>query len=298
MSVRVMADVWDNGPEDAAQCAVLVALANFCNDDGGNCFPSVARVAKMLRYSERTVQRAIASLVADGWMTVERAGGRGVFSSYTIDVRRLKGCHPVTLSAGETKMQKGDIHDRKGDILAQKGDIHDIPPDPLFGVTIMNHHEPSSIIPPTPLQGDCEEKEHEAHAEGNGSAKDEAATKAGARRMESVSAIAGGIDAEAERVMRECGFILSNSRLRAVVSAALSLEREKRSRTSGHEAIEVAAISDEMIENYRQYVTMGEFLRFTWGPRKFFGDGHWINWQGWPIDQQRIDMRRGARAGL
>lgn len=90
MSVRVMADVWEVGPSDAVECSVLLALANYCNDDGSNCFPSVPLLAKMTRRSERTVERAITSLEECDWVVVERGVGRGIMSRYHINVDLLK----------------------------------------------------------------------------------------------------------------------------------------------------------------------------------------------------------------
>jgi hypothetical protein len=56
-------------------------------------------------------------------------------------------------------------------------------------------------------------------------------------------------------------------------------------------------IADEMISNWREYVELGEFLRYTWSPRKSFSEGHWKKWQGWPLDRQVIALRNGARVG-
>lgn len=98
-----MADVWDFGPEDSVDCNVLVCLASHSNDDGQSCFPSIPRIAKMTRRSERTVQRAIVSLEEGGWLTVERGTGKGNPSQYAINVAKLKGCQPVTLSKEDAK---------------------------------------------------------------------------------------------------------------------------------------------------------------------------------------------------
>jgi len=92
-----MADVWDFGPDDPIDNSVLLRLANHCNDHGENCFPSIADVARAIRRSERTVVRSIAQLEIDGWIAVERGTGSGIFSKYSINVRRLKGCQPDTL---------------------------------------------------------------------------------------------------------------------------------------------------------------------------------------------------------
>ena len=108
MSVRLMADVWDNGPADATECAILLALANFADDKGGNCYPGNERLAHMARCTERTVTARIKTLTAGGWISVEQRGsGRGLASSYRLDVTRLKGeADAVKVEADVTKPVK------------------------------------------------------------------------------------------------------------------------------------------------------------------------------------------------
>lgn len=82
--------------------------------------------------------------------------------------------------------------------------------------------------------------------------------------------------------MRECNF--TNPRLLRVIAAAIMAQ----------------ALPDTpvlMVENWRQYVQIGEYLRFTWSPRKFFADGHWANWRLWPIDQARMKSDMQSRVG-
>ena len=90
MSVRVMADVWDFGPKDPIDCSLLLALANHCNDEGRNCFPSIERLSSMIRRSRATVTRSITRLETDGWISVQRGKGRGNISQYEVNVTRLK----------------------------------------------------------------------------------------------------------------------------------------------------------------------------------------------------------------
>jgi hypothetical protein len=132
VSIRVMADVWDFGPEDATECYILVCLANHCDDNGRSCFPSIARIAQMSRRSARTVVRVIAALEAGGWIAVERGVGRGVISQYTIHVAKLKRCQGVTFSEAE----KVTLAQQKVTLTTEKGDIDDNPPHPPLGVTV------------------------------------------------------------------------------------------------------------------------------------------------------------------
>jgi Helix-turn-helix domain len=121
MSVRVMADVWDNGPSDPTECAVLLYLANRSDDEGKNCFPSRALIAQKTRYSQRTVQRALISLEKGDWLSVFRGSGRGVISSYEVNISKLKGRHAVSERKTANEVKRETLTPRKGDTDAKKG---------------------------------------------------------------------------------------------------------------------------------------------------------------------------------
>lgn len=66
--------------------AVAIVLADAADADGSNIFPSVARVARLARCSERAVQTSLQELQAQGYLElVERGGGRGRPARYRID---------------------------------------------------------------------------------------------------------------------------------------------------------------------------------------------------------------------
>ena len=129
--------------KDATEVAVLSCLASHANDDGESCFAGIPRIAKLVRRSERTVQRTLDALEAAGWLTVLRGDGAGNFTRYEISVEQLKGCQDVTLLRKAKRVtlaqervtlttQKGDI----GDTLILKGNVSETkangtPPRPL-----------------------------------------------------------------------------------------------------------------------------------------------------------------------
>jgi hypothetical protein len=65
MSIHVMAWVFDSAPEDSnpTEMLVMLALADHANPEGGLSYPSVERLARYCRFSERTVQRTLRELV-------------------------------------------------------------------------------------------------------------------------------------------------------------------------------------------------------------------------------------------
>lgn len=83
MSIRVMSWVWDNGPEDRDELLVLLALADFA-DDNGACYPSMAGIAEKARLTERGARGIVRRLETNGWITTKVGGGRGGKSYYRL----------------------------------------------------------------------------------------------------------------------------------------------------------------------------------------------------------------------
>lgn len=99
-----MGEVWRRQVAGAEQ-AVLLVLADYADDDGGNCYPSHARIAWKTGLSERGVRGVIARLRA--WPTpeapvveVERqgggrtVGGGGIANRYRLHVTRIPAKAP------------------------------------------------------------------------------------------------------------------------------------------------------------------------------------------------------------
>jgi len=78
-----MSCVWQDGPADKSEILVLIALADFCNDDG-ECWPSVAGIARKSRMTERGVQKIIGRLCEIGWVTINPNAGRKGCNLYTV----------------------------------------------------------------------------------------------------------------------------------------------------------------------------------------------------------------------
>lgn len=83
MSIRIMSQVWDSGPEDRAELLVLLALADFAND-AGECWPSMICIAAKARMTERGAQKIVRRLEETGWLEIATGGGRGGKNSYRI----------------------------------------------------------------------------------------------------------------------------------------------------------------------------------------------------------------------
>ncbi len=102
MSVKLMAKIWDDGPEAQGERFVLLALADYAND-AGECWPAINSVARKCCLTERGVQKILRRLEDDGWLKTVVGGGRHGCSKYTINPERCSGVSEVR---GRTRVQK------------------------------------------------------------------------------------------------------------------------------------------------------------------------------------------------
>jgi hypothetical protein len=90
MSIELMAKVWGLQLNHTEQ-SILMALADHADEDGRNCFPSIARLGWKTGYSRRQTQRTIRALISQSLIVPIRnmSGGRNQPTEYFIDI--LKG---------------------------------------------------------------------------------------------------------------------------------------------------------------------------------------------------------------
>lgn len=131
----------------------LLALCDWANDEGGSLHPSIRRVAERICCSERTAQRILHELIADGWLTVvgnTNGGAPGQTRKYQINTAKL-ALASVTGDklTGVTNKETGDICDtRRVTNEAETGDTG------VTQTTIEPPIEPSSISSASKLP-DC-----------------------------------------------------------------------------------------------------------------------------------------------
>lgn len=86
MSVKIMSRVWEHSKAEAGSRLIMLALADFSNDDG-ECWPSIPQIAVKCLLSERQVQYALRGLEAMGELYIEHSsGGRHKRSTYFVTV--------------------------------------------------------------------------------------------------------------------------------------------------------------------------------------------------------------------
>jgi hypothetical protein len=89
MSVKVSALCWQV-PLQSLEKLVLLRLADYADDDGGNIYPSIATIAHFCGMSPRAVQYILKKFMGEGLVLIvgNETGGRGRTRHYCIDLER------------------------------------------------------------------------------------------------------------------------------------------------------------------------------------------------------------------
>lgn len=74
MSVRTMALVWEKSQHSGTNLLMLLAIADFSDDDG-RAYPSVLTLAKKCRMSKRNAQDRLRELAESGELTIRKNAG-------------------------------------------------------------------------------------------------------------------------------------------------------------------------------------------------------------------------------
>ncbi|GAA0586475.1 helix-turn-helix domain-containing protein [Halomonas salifodinae] len=93
MSIKVSTMVWEKWPNGGSEMLCLLALADWCNDEGGSLYPSIGALAKKMRVSDRQAQRVLHSLIDRGFVSVvgnTNGGAPGTTRQYHLNVKRLQ----------------------------------------------------------------------------------------------------------------------------------------------------------------------------------------------------------------
>ncbi len=92
MSIKVMSLVWDNFNRGGSEKLAMLALADWCNDQGGSLYPSISGVAKKINVSESQARRIMHGFIKEGYLSVianHMGGNPGQTRHYKLDVERL-----------------------------------------------------------------------------------------------------------------------------------------------------------------------------------------------------------------
>ena len=117
MSIKIMSAVWERAPVDGGSLLVLLAMADFANDNG-ICWPSVPSLARKSRLSERQVQRVLRDLEDSKLIMTDLGTGPHGVNTYKVLARGDK--------MSPSKPQQGVTFDAEGVTFATpRGDMGD-----------------------------------------------------------------------------------------------------------------------------------------------------------------------------
>lgn len=87
MSIKVMSSVWEHSQSKEGMLLVLLAIADF-SDDNGAAYPAVSTIAKKARLSVRQTQNCIKALSEAGELKVKINGGPHGCNLYRVQLLR------------------------------------------------------------------------------------------------------------------------------------------------------------------------------------------------------------------
>jgi len=111
MSIKVMAWVWEHAPSKGTQLLALLALADFCNDEG-ECYPGTKTLARKTRVSVTSLHQVLHGLESTQQIGIWNGKGvsanGGVTNRYFVNgYRENVGLTAIrTQTHNETKQQK------------------------------------------------------------------------------------------------------------------------------------------------------------------------------------------------
>src|SRR3989304_4649412 len=137
MSIKLMSQVWEKELSHAEQ-SILLALADWADDNGERIFPSIARVAWKTGYEERQVQRIIKNLRAQQILVVIKNAAVHYPNEYCIN-----------LSKATNKVAFEEWQAERGVISSGRGVIHDTSRGVIAMTPYPSYNPPRD--PPLPL---------------------------------------------------------------------------------------------------------------------------------------------------
>ena len=94
MSVQATAWVLRNSRATLGTRLVILALADYADERGGSCWPSVKTICQETLLSERQVQYALRALEQMGEIVVEQKGGGRRSTKYRLIMAEVQNLHP------------------------------------------------------------------------------------------------------------------------------------------------------------------------------------------------------------
>lgn len=141
MSVRTMAKVWEGSSHAGSELLMLLAIADFADDDG-KAFPSISTLAQKCRTTPRYAIKLLDALVASRELEVLKHGGvmgrGGKTNMYRVVLSRLNTANPKAVNPGAVVHPSSVVNPGTGSSAPGDNEVvHPSSPKPPE-----NHQEP------------------------------------------------------------------------------------------------------------------------------------------------------------
>jgi len=100
MSIKLMSQVWDKDLGHSEQ-SILLAMADYADDEGRNCYPSYARLAWKTGYSTRQVGRIITDLVTKGIVVILKPSNQHQSAHYWLRLDKAAAKEPFRVDISD-----------------------------------------------------------------------------------------------------------------------------------------------------------------------------------------------------
>lgn len=126
-----MSLVWERAPYAEGSLLVLLALADWA-DDNGVAWPSVDGLAHKARLQRRRVQYIIRKLKGEGFLDIEEGGGRRKRHRYSLNLTKLNGAlNAPFIETNSALEDKETVHFGAERVHSETQTVHSSAPDPL-----------------------------------------------------------------------------------------------------------------------------------------------------------------------
>lgn len=126
MSIRVMTDVWAYADCSGSELLVLLALADFSDDNGRNIYPSMQTLATKARLSVKQARRVVQNLVKLNLIEIVEVGGwdrgRNRSNAYRIILENLHAPGTPNLGVPSSHPREYGTPTDGRDVLPSAGD--------------------------------------------------------------------------------------------------------------------------------------------------------------------------------
>lgn len=102
MSTKVSSLVWKGYPNGGSELIVLLALADWADEQGGRLYPSIRAIASKTHLSESQARRVVHGLINDEFVMVignQTGGAPGSTRNYRVNIEKLRACMDATPTA-------------------------------------------------------------------------------------------------------------------------------------------------------------------------------------------------------